>query len=346
MAPIGKISGVAKTGFSKVDNVLAANIGGVDNTSLVLGPAPGTFVTRHAMYNFNLERGLRSPWRPSNALTVTNALGYFDEYGSDQCAWINGVPDNTSNGGDLSTTNSTPTTTWNSKEIRPWWISFKNVGDSATGGATTSNNTGPGGGLSTVLSEAAVGIQSTHVPDSPQNGDSTDNQGGKPRLSRFIFTENSTGNHGNGSYSTIAHVTRLLFINPVGSNGFMQDQNNDLELRFFYHARGNGFGSLQVWGGTNNSIVGAVNANDFYLNNISSPQFGGKLYDSGDLDDLPQPSITSNYTQVNVSLSDMKNAQINNSNQKVHCLYFVHQGMSNWDSDLAIDDVQIREVTP
>lgn len=351
MAPIGKFSGVSKTGFSRLDNVLAANIGGVDNVDLVLGPAPGTLVDIHATYTFNFERGWRSLWRPSNAITVTNALGFSNQFPNedDQCAWVNGVPDDIDSGGDVSTTNNNPQTTWNSKEIRPWFVSFKNTSppDTTSTGATLSGGTGPGGGLSTAAEGINDGVQSSYVPASQQGPDDLDISAGRPRLSRFIFTENSTSNHGDGSYDTIAHVTRLLFLNPVGSNGFMQDQNNNLILKFFYHTRGSSFGSLEVWGGTNSNLIEGMNADDDYLTFINGPGiFGGKLYDSGDLDDLPQSGITNNYVPVEVSLNDMKNAQINSSNQAFHILYFVHQGMTSWDSDLAIGGVQIKETVP
>ena len=66
MAPIGKFSGVTKTEFGRVDDILAANIAGIDNINLVLEEIVDDGV--HKSYSFNTDRGCQSIWRPINPL--------------------------------------------------------------------------------------------------------------------------------------------------------------------------------------------------------------------------------------------------------------------------------------
>ena len=106
MAPIGKFSGVTKTGFSRVDNILTTNIAGIDDTSLVLEE----IVEAHLNYDFIEDRGWRTLWRPSNPIQNPNyALNFDTTFGISQLAiqsaWVNGRPLPTGDGGDLIVSN-------------------------------------------------------------------------------------------------------------------------------------------------------------------------------------------------------------------------------------------------
>ena len=90
MAPIGKFSGVSKTGFSRLDNVLAANIGGVDNVDLVLTTPPqsGDIVKLFNYYNFRGEttaesHGINDTWRPSSRMFNQKAEHLFTDLDTD-----------------------------------------------------------------------------------------------------------------------------------------------------------------------------------------------------------------------------------------------------------------------
>ena len=89
MAPIGKFSGVAKTSISRVDNILAASISGIDNINLALGPVlpPGTLIPIKR-YDFenqtNPNTDPNTPWVP----VIETALNIDSDPSTS--AWYNG----------------------------------------------------------------------------------------------------------------------------------------------------------------------------------------------------------------------------------------------------------------
>ena len=370
MAPIGKFSGVSKTNFGKVDNVLAANIGGIDNINLILG---GEFITAHLTYNFAEDRGWRSPWRPSNPIQNPNhAFNIATTIGAaaleDQVAWINGKPFPTGDGGDVVVNNEDVPTTWNSKTIADWSISYRNKNDKRTDapgsgndfqGATPSSRTGPGAGV------IGTGAQSTYVPGTQLGANDLDPHPffGTPQLNRFLFTEAS----GNPSGNAKSFVTRLIFGNAAGSGGFMDDPiNNQLQIDFFLHARGVDMGTLQVWGAVGSSFLTLLNATDTTLsqsneNTLLAPSVGGitacgKLFER-DLNDNPTTSadepeaMDSDYESIQVNLNLLKEAERTNTDDHpnnfglMYCIYFVHTDITNWSADAAIDRIRIIETT-
>lgn len=372
MAPIGKFSGVIKTGFSRLDNVLAANIGGVDNTTLVLGPPPGTIITNHKKYQFNSERGLRSLWRPSNPigstetainLNETAAGGQFSPF-DDQSAWVNGIPEDIEEGGDVIFLNS-GVQTWNNLPIKDWSISFRNANDirdeaGQFKGATPSSFTGPGADVNRNINAGEPGTQSTLFPSGQQDG----NTSGGVFINKFLFTE-ASGN------SNKTFVTRLLFCNAAGNGGFMSDPvSNQLQLGLYLHSRGTDMGKFQVWGAVGNTLSTMLNANNTGTGtnaeanltntnqNLSTTQPGitacGKLFDR-DLSDFAldanEAGMNADYEYIQVNLNLLKEAERNNTDDHTHdfglvyCIYFIHTDLTSWKGDLAMDYVSILETT-
>lgn len=384
MAPVGKFSGVAKTSFGKIDNILAANIGGIDNTSLVLEE----IVEIHKSYGFNDDRGFREIWRPINPIGDLNTAinlfeaasgGQFDPFNV-QPAWVNGIPASSDSNGDLSFNFGNAIQTWDSLPIRGWSISFRNKDDIESSttfpGATPSGETGPKAG------HGAGGVQNSYEPAEQLDGNTTDPSPdtGRPRVAKFIFTE-ATGQYSSNT-ATKTFVTRLIFANAAGNGGFMTDPvNNQLQLDFRVHARGTNMGKFQVWGAVGNSITTLLNANStgtgtntdaslFNTNaDLSSPQGGitacGKLFELDlssngggplhptNLLTTHEDAASGDYNLIKVNLNLLKEAErIDENNDAavynaglVYVIYFVHTGYTNYRADLAIDTVRIIETT-
>ena len=370
MAPIGKFSGVTKTGFSRVDNILTTNIAGIDDTSLVLEE----IVEAHLNYDFIEDRGWRTLWRPSNPIQNPNyALNFDTTFGISQLAiqsaWVNGRPLPTGDGGDLIVSNDDAPTTWNNKTIADWSISYRNANDKRTDasgtandfqGATPSSRTGPGAGAT------STGVQSSHAPSTQLGGDDLDIDPNFDfiRLNRFLYTEASTVGGVGGSNKSF--VTRLIFCNAAGDGGFMNDPTNQLQLDFYLHARGVAMGTLQVWGAVGNSIYAIINATDTTLSQsnaetllaptVSGITACGKLFER-DLDANPTTSadepeaMDSDYERIQVNLNLLKEAERTNpddhpySSGLMYCIYFVHTDITNWSADAAIDNVRVIETT-
>lgn len=375
MAPIGKFSGVTKTKFGRVDNILPANIAGIDNVNLSLDE----FVAAHKQYDFSRERGWRSAWRPSNpidfplsliALNISDVLGVFDF--DDQVAWINGKPTHVDDGGDLIVLNNNYPTQWNGEALTDWYISYRNTNDGRITpnfqGATASSKTGPGAGVDPASS---TGAQSTYTPTSQLGPNSLDldPQTDLPRLQRFIYTEASSINDSAGSLDGTdrSYVTRLIFGNAAGDGGFMNDPTNQLQLDFYLHARGDDLGKFQVWGAVGTSFLTMINATDTTLSQsnedtLLAPSVGGisacgKLFERDFTStavslDEGEAGMNANYERIQVNLNILKEVERNTLNSNtpndfglMYCIYFVHIDAADWGADLAIDKVRIYETT-
>ena len=403
MAPIGKFSGISKNNFDKVSDILATTVDSIDDIDLVLG---GEFVQYIAQYDFTGEAGFQgyagsgnnftASWNPGDAhpgnipafstfkTGSVKAAGFNFWAGAEipitgASAWGN-VPLGGSVFGHPTLSPNAKTAGWVLQQRRVSNVFNNNQGGVPFyRGATSSPSTGPGGGL------GAFGLG--YQPHRSTIGSSDiANQDANGLISSlpFLYTETSNQTAGNRVF-----LTQLRFSNlhtpgtGIGSGSLMSNSNNDVFLKFWYHAHGveSHFGSLLIYAasspykaqGPGEPFNDALNPNIYFaLNTHNALTVTNVGYDAtihGLLKEIENDELTApfppntgsivnettnrfdgtafdrDYVEVSVNLNALRDAEINNGHM-FHTLAFVHAGHSSFKADLAIDNVSIQELTP
>lgn len=142
MTPIEKFSGIAATNFNKVDDILAANIAGIDDITLDLG-------TVNPLFTLDLENyTVGSPFSPTGIQVLNAFTSPLQTVLASQLVNANQtaqMPAHFAAGVDTGS------------GIAPW---------SLTTGGTPSSATGPTGGVTTVAGSNPVEFDGTHDPSS------------------------------------------------------------------------------------------------------------------------------------------------------------------------------------
>ena len=379
MAPIAKFSGVSKTGFSRLDNVLAANIGGVDNVDLVLTTPPqsGDIVKLFNYYNFRGEttaesHATNSTWRPSSRMFNQKAENLFTDLDTDAYViWRNhNTPtdiyydpdDGTINPGGglvkLITTTGDFSSIPDALQIRFNWIDTvdENIkGWGLASGPTTSGQTGPNGGSTSPYLNDDNSVFETEITDltsfnnipftnpNPNLGGVDGNVNNK-----YIYTEAT-------NYDTDDIFVCCFNISNVVQR--MSNSNNDLKLKFMTHAYGADMGKL---------FIGVQSGQDYAINDGVDPfaETFPRLYGDSDSntpsntqalvelaffssDDLKQQQGNNqSYTEREVSLNNLKNYEGSIIPRKSHWIYFVYGNHTQYRADLSIDNIRIEEIVP
>ena len=130
---------------------------------------------------------------------------------------------------------------------------------------------------------------------------------------KYMYTEATSGRN------------NYCFVCRTGGYNFstlMNDTSNDLELQFYVHGFGSQMGDLFIYIDT---ATTSNNTNATLLDSITT---------------FTQTATTSNYT---LKMCDLNNYRAIND---THYIYFVSQNGTGFRSDLAVDLVQIKELTP
>jgi hypothetical protein len=379
MAPIGKFSGVNKTGFSRVDDVLATNIAGIDNTNLVLTTPPqsGDVVKLFNYYNFRGEttaesHATNSTWRPSSRMFNQKPTHLYTNLDSQAyVVWRNHNtptdiyydPNNgTINPGGalvrLITTTSDFSSIPEALQLRFDWINTvdENIkGWGLASGATPSNNTGPSGGASGPYLNDDNSIFESEITDlSSFNNIPFTNPNLNPGVivsdsnNKYIYAETTTSD-ADDIFVCCFNISNIVLR--------MFNSNNDLKLKFMTHAYGEDMGKL---------FVGYQSSLDYAINDGVDPfaETFPRLYGDDDdnapsdvraLTELAYYSSTTlkqqtsdgvAYTEREISLNDLKTIEGGIISKRSHWIYFVYGNHTGYRSDLSIDNIRIEEVLP
>jgi hypothetical protein len=311
MAPIGKFSGVTKTGFSRVDNILATNIAGIDNTSLALDPGV-TVLRRYTFENepTNSSTGEANGWVP----TVESPLGLptFDY------AWYNAL---INGGNDNYTTDYAFGGAVGTKKFIKW---------NCNSGQTPSSYTGPNtGGASNILL--------------PTQGDDQQTLAQQAN-SKYLYAETS-----NSGVTDKAFFCYLLFGN-ITSQMSNTNNDLKLEFYVHAAsstatANGNRIGNLYLRGRSMDQLdyVG------FGGSPTNSTTFNIAGFSGTFLNDLfPNTSASGDGTdpwyRITLDINDFKEAELADSTVFLHTIYFIYTYANFYYGDLCIDNVSLLEV--
>jgi len=311
MAPIGKFSGVNKTSFGKIDNILAVNIAGIDNTSLALDPGV-TVLKRYTFENetTNSGNGEANGWVP----TAESPLGIP---GLDY-AWYNTL---------LNGSNDNYTTDYafggavGTKKFIKW---------NCNSGQTPSSYTGPNTG----------GANNTLLPTQEADQQTLTQQAD----SKYLYAETS-----NSNVTDKAFFCYLLF-GDITSQMSNTNNDLKLEFYIHAAsstatANGNRIGTLYLRGRSMDLVdfagfVGSPTSNTTF--NIAG--FPGTYLNSFFPNSTNTGDGTDPWYRITIDINDFKEAELADGSVSYHAIYFIYTYANLYYGDLCIDNVSLLEV--
>lgn len=304
MAPIGKFSGVTKTGFSRVDNILTTNIAGIDNTNLVLALPPGTITNTYAFYNFENEsthNTTSNVWEPNPNILI---LGQD----SAEPAWVNG-PDT---GDEVAGANGINMDTWG----HPDSINDSIVGWNSNEGNTSSSPTGPAGG-----------VQFTE-----------DANGANIANSMYLYTETSSP-YSSGTTRGPVFLTGFRFYFLMDALSLANvNASDDLILDFWYHALGDDIGDAHIYSRSTPYFNRNALVNDSSHSNCTL--LGSLENQASNFSTSTSPYINVEYNLNHLKTNDQQ-GQVAHIIYFMYHNNNINNNGSGWHGDFAIDNVRI-----
>lgn len=312
MAPIGKFSGINKTSFGKIDDILAVNIAGIDNTSLALDPGV-TVLKRYTFENetTNGGTGEANGWVP----TAESPLGLPNNTYAWYNTLINGLNDNyTTNyefGGAVGT-----------KKFIKW---------NCNSGQTNSSYTGPGTG----------GANNTLLPTQGDDQQTLTQQAN----SKYLYAETS-----NSSVTDKAFFCYLLFGN-ITSQMSDTNNDLKLEFYVHAASStsnatyGNRIGSLYLRGRSMDALDYAgyggspTSSTTFNIGGFSGTYLNSFFPNSTSGGDGTDP-----WYRITLDINDFKEAELADATVFNHVIYFIYTYANLYYGDLCIDNVSLLEV--
>lgn len=382
MAPILKFSGVNKTNFKKVDNNLATNISSIDNVELIT-QQPGTIVQLLQYYNFRGENIAESghdsnqTWRPSTNM-FSQGLSNSSVYKS----WRNhNTPTDNYYNPDLALPGG-GFTNYSSLDIKlmdladnvsaipdALQLRFNFVGSDNSNikgwglasGPTPSVATGPTGGAQGPYLNSDGTVHTAEISNLtdfnsiPFNNPNTNSGSVDSGASnRYIYPE-TTSHDEDDFFVCCFHLSNV--------RARMSNPNNLLKLKFMTHGAGNDFGKLSVllqsadaYNEEQSSAGGEIEIFPrLAADNTSTSVDGGvnlkeveelAHFNAAALEAQHNLSQTSDYVHRDIDLASVKTRELADPSYVHHWIYFVYGNATNYDGDLAIDNVRIEEIVP